>query len=186
MDSIKCPQCGMVSYNPHDIRERYCGNCHQFHDFMPNSIAQPAAESQEASAATIGSSHTHLRAVTEPGESPASGISSALGPVVERTEDDVRAEFEANYKAGYGQLPERGPRGGYSDRMVASKWKHYLALLPGVQRSGAATSLGGSDLAPTDYRELLSKETREALEIQERSDIQNPTPNAQRQERSDP
>jgi hypothetical protein len=25
-----CPLCGAVSYNPHDIRERYCGRCHLF------------------------------------------------------------------------------------------------------------------------------------------------------------
>ena len=32
--SIKCPQCGMVSYNPNDVEERYCGNCHEYHDDM--------------------------------------------------------------------------------------------------------------------------------------------------------
>ena len=30
-DSITCPRCGMTSYSPRDIAERYCGNCHQFH-----------------------------------------------------------------------------------------------------------------------------------------------------------
>lgn len=25
--SITCPQCGMTTYNPHDIVEGYCGNC---------------------------------------------------------------------------------------------------------------------------------------------------------------
>lgn len=29
--SIKCPQCGMVSHHPRDIAEQYCGNCNQFH-----------------------------------------------------------------------------------------------------------------------------------------------------------
>jgi len=32
--SITCPQCGLTSYNPHDIVNRYCGNCHAFHDDM--------------------------------------------------------------------------------------------------------------------------------------------------------
>lgn len=32
--SITCPKCGMTSYNPNDEREKYCGNCHQFHDEM--------------------------------------------------------------------------------------------------------------------------------------------------------
>lgn len=26
--SITCPECHMTSYNPHDIAEGYCGNCH--------------------------------------------------------------------------------------------------------------------------------------------------------------
>jgi hypothetical protein len=26
--SITCPVCGMTSYNPNDVREGYCGNCH--------------------------------------------------------------------------------------------------------------------------------------------------------------
>lgn len=30
--SITCPTCHLVSYNPSDIRERYCGYCHRFHD----------------------------------------------------------------------------------------------------------------------------------------------------------
>lgn len=29
-DRFTCPQCGMTSYNPNDIRESYCGNCHQW------------------------------------------------------------------------------------------------------------------------------------------------------------
>lgn len=25
-----CPTCGMTSYNSHDVRKKYCGNCHEF------------------------------------------------------------------------------------------------------------------------------------------------------------
>ena len=28
--SITCPVCGMTSYNPNDIREGYCGHCHDW------------------------------------------------------------------------------------------------------------------------------------------------------------
>ena len=28
--SITCPRCGRTSYNPTDIREGYCGNCHDW------------------------------------------------------------------------------------------------------------------------------------------------------------
>jgi hypothetical protein len=30
--SITCPACQRVSYNPHDVMNRYCGACHRFHD----------------------------------------------------------------------------------------------------------------------------------------------------------
>lgn len=26
--SIVCPECAMESFNPKDVEERYCGNCH--------------------------------------------------------------------------------------------------------------------------------------------------------------
>jgi hypothetical protein len=26
-EHFTCPECGMTSYHPNDIRERYCGNC---------------------------------------------------------------------------------------------------------------------------------------------------------------
>jgi ribosomal protein S27AE len=28
--SITCPVCGMTSFNPNDIAEGYCGNCHDW------------------------------------------------------------------------------------------------------------------------------------------------------------
>lgn len=30
--SITCRACGMESFHPKDIEERYCGKCHVFHD----------------------------------------------------------------------------------------------------------------------------------------------------------
>lgn len=32
--SITCPRCHRTSYNSNDIANKYCGNCHQFHDMM--------------------------------------------------------------------------------------------------------------------------------------------------------
>lgn len=29
---IECKVCGLVSWHPKDVEERYCGHCHQFHD----------------------------------------------------------------------------------------------------------------------------------------------------------
>ena len=33
-DSIECPKCLRISFNADDIRHRYCGACHEFHDDM--------------------------------------------------------------------------------------------------------------------------------------------------------
>ncbi len=33
-DSITCVICGMTSYHPGDIKNEYCGNCHQYHEFL--------------------------------------------------------------------------------------------------------------------------------------------------------
>jgi hypothetical protein len=30
--SFVCPHCGAESFNPNDIRERYCGRCHAYVD----------------------------------------------------------------------------------------------------------------------------------------------------------
>jgi protein-arginine kinase activator protein McsA len=38
--SITCPSCGMTSYNPNDVSQRYCGNCHAFHDDMKERLAR--------------------------------------------------------------------------------------------------------------------------------------------------
>jgi hypothetical protein len=31
----------MVSHNPNDVRERYCGHCHAFHDDMVRKVLPP-------------------------------------------------------------------------------------------------------------------------------------------------
>ena len=41
---IKCPQCGKTSYNPSDIEQRYCGNCHAFHDALNQAAEDKAQE----------------------------------------------------------------------------------------------------------------------------------------------
>lgn len=30
--SITCNTCGMTSYHPQDVQNRYCGKCHKFHE----------------------------------------------------------------------------------------------------------------------------------------------------------
>jgi len=29
---IRCQTCNMISFNPNDINNRYCCNCHKFHE----------------------------------------------------------------------------------------------------------------------------------------------------------
>lgn len=31
-DSYTCPNCGRTSYNPNDVRESYCGFCHEYEE----------------------------------------------------------------------------------------------------------------------------------------------------------
>lgn len=31
-ENIKCPKCRMVSYNTNDIKHKFCGNCHEWHE----------------------------------------------------------------------------------------------------------------------------------------------------------
>ena len=41
--SITCPRCGMTSYHPIDVREGYCGNCHDWttwHALPPGTSAK--------------------------------------------------------------------------------------------------------------------------------------------------
>ena len=33
-ESITCLVCGMTSYHPTDVAQKYCANCHQWHQFM--------------------------------------------------------------------------------------------------------------------------------------------------------
>jgi hypothetical protein len=33
-ESYTCPKCGMTSYHPEDIKNKYCGNCHQFLELL--------------------------------------------------------------------------------------------------------------------------------------------------------
>jgi hypothetical protein len=57
--SITCPVCGLTSYNPNDVRERYCVRCHQFHEWMPQYVIVGAGRISErcpsALAAVTGS-----------------------------------------------------------------------------------------------------------------------------------
>lgn len=34
--SITCHECGRTSHNPNDVRNRYCGNCHEFYHHRPD------------------------------------------------------------------------------------------------------------------------------------------------------
>lgn len=31
---IQCPKCNFISYNSNDIKHKYCGHCHEWHEDM--------------------------------------------------------------------------------------------------------------------------------------------------------
>ncbi len=45
-ESTTCPQCRRTSYNPNDVRERYCGACHQYYDMMPVELVETLMRSR--------------------------------------------------------------------------------------------------------------------------------------------
>jgi hypothetical protein len=47
-ESITCSDCGLTSYNRHDVVERYCGKCHKFHPYSDAFMvrAVPLIEAQ--------------------------------------------------------------------------------------------------------------------------------------------
>jgi hypothetical protein len=50
---FECPNCGARSYNPNDIRERYCGRCHEFFTTDPLTNKQTAETIDTVTAALI-------------------------------------------------------------------------------------------------------------------------------------
>lgn len=46
--SITCPQCGLTSHNPNDIRAKYCGHCHKFHADMRSADSSPERDTEES------------------------------------------------------------------------------------------------------------------------------------------
>lgn len=38
---IKCLDCNLTSWNYNDVREKYCGNCHEFHEQKERKLLYP-------------------------------------------------------------------------------------------------------------------------------------------------
>lgn len=57
---IECASCGVRSYNPNDVSERYCPRCHVFHD-EEERAEQILAELEQRDPAAA----TRLRALRE-------------------------------------------------------------------------------------------------------------------------
>lgn len=50
-DTIKCLLCGLMSNNPHDVENKYCGACHVFHDQVHAQFQTELQEQKAPSAA---------------------------------------------------------------------------------------------------------------------------------------
>jgi ribosomal protein L37E len=59
-ESFVCERCGIKSYNPHDIRERYCGRCHEF-----DAMARARADLKEQIERLKAEKTTLLQHLTE-------------------------------------------------------------------------------------------------------------------------
>lgn len=46
--SITCLVCGRISWNLHDVLQRYCARCHQFHDVMAQQVLMEAEETLQS------------------------------------------------------------------------------------------------------------------------------------------
>jgi len=75
--SIKCLACGLTSYHPEDVRNRYCGKCHVFHEdrFKGVTTTKPPPNAHlfrpmtgEAAGIEPLFSNTYLRRVRVEGE----------------------------------------------------------------------------------------------------------------------
>lgn len=53
--SFTCPRCGLTSYLPHDIREGYCGHCHDWTGDPAYCANKPSATGQAAKATAVTS-----------------------------------------------------------------------------------------------------------------------------------
>lgn len=36
--AFMCPNCFMVSFHPKDLEQKYCGNCHEFKNYITQAI----------------------------------------------------------------------------------------------------------------------------------------------------
>lgn len=64
--SITCPRCGKTSYHPRDVQERYCGACHQFHEFMKAMTKEPLPDQ-----ITIGQKYEPAMKITDQADADA-------------------------------------------------------------------------------------------------------------------
>lgn len=63
--AITCLVCGMTSHNPHDVANRYCGNCRVFHEqfgIVPPEMRPGLVESQRLKFRSLGRATSHTKA----------------------------------------------------------------------------------------------------------------------------
>jgi len=68
--SITCPKCNMTSHNPNDVREKYCSNCHMFHEGVDNEQGRVSGGLSGMSAGDRRSEDDADIATGSPGDDP--------------------------------------------------------------------------------------------------------------------
>ena len=80
LPSITCPKCLMTSHNPNDVREQFCGNCHEWISDNPTTVRLGTRLDQYLAAAQA-SADADGKAVPVPGMISADTILDAMcGP----------------------------------------------------------------------------------------------------------
>ena len=122
-ESITCPQCGMTSHNKNDIEQRYCGNCHQYHDDM-------VSETEPGNTFRDGKIHVMREKCANCLLSPDRLVSGArAAEIVRSTKDDDGATFTCHRASMAGE--DAICRGWY-DKFAASDMVLRLAESMGV------------------------------------------------------
>jgi hypothetical protein len=100
--AITCRRCWMTSYNPHDVRNHYCGKCRTWHD-DPNSVAAlPRADTKHW---TIKRKAAILEAIRVNRISP-----EEAGLLYNLSAEELLAWQEALAQHGIGGLKATAPR----------------------------------------------------------------------------
>lgn len=66
-ESFTCRVCGMTSYNPNDVKHRYCGNCHEFTENELGFISAVLRRATGLTSVSMEQANGELRSIQKSG-----------------------------------------------------------------------------------------------------------------------